>query len=209
MTACHPEEAVGRRKDLPFDFLEHFPDKPIFASAGAGKAVGQPFPAFADPSDLTGGDPGHQSVIFYVAGYHGTRCYEGAAAYGMAAYNGAVRAQRRALAYERARVRTMHRKMSPRSTHIREYARRTTENIVFDFNALIDGDVVLDPDTVPDPDMVRNVDILSQRTVPADDGAFLNVTEMPNLRSFADAYAIVDIRAFMNETIRHPSFFQT
>ena len=69
--------------------------------------------------------------------------------------------------------------------------------------AFVDGYVVLDTDAVSDPDVVRDIDILSQRTVAPDDGSFLNVAEMPNLRPRADGYAIVDITAFVNEEILH------
>ena len=121
----------------------------------------------------------------------------------MAAHNGAVGSERSSLAYARTRVNAMHRKMRPWSTHVREYARRATEYVVLQFYAFVDGYVVLDTDTVSDPDVVRNIDILSQRTVAPDDGSFLNVAEMPDLRSRADGHAIVDITAFMNEEVLH------
>ena len=69
--------------------------------------------------------------------------------------------------------------------------------------AFVDGYVVLDTDAVSDPDVVRDIDILSQRTVASDDGSFLNMAEMPNLRSRADGHAIVDITAFVNEVVLH------
>ena len=121
----------------------------------------------------------------------------------MAAYDGAIGAQGSSLAYERARVRAMHRKMRPRGTHIREYARRAAKHVILQFYAFVDGYVVLDTDAVSDPDVVRDIDILSQRTVAPDDGSFLNMAEMPNLRSRADGHAIVDITAFVNEEVLH------
>ena len=78
--------------------------------------------------------------------------------------------------------------------------------MVFQFYAFVDGYIVLDSDTVSDPDIVRDVDILSQRTVASDDGAFLDMAEMPNFRPGADGHAIVDISAFVNEKVRHLSF---
>ena len=127
----------------------------------------------------------------------------------MAAHHGAIGSQGSSFTHARTRVNTVHGKVRSRRIHVGEHARRAAENVVLQLDALIDGDVVLDPDTIPYPDVVPNVDILPQGTVPADDGSLLNMTEMPNLRSFADDYAIVDIRAFMNEKVRHPSFFQT
>ena len=196
-------------KNLFLDRLQGPPCETVAAAAGAGQAFVQFLPAFAYPPYLSGGHAGHQGIVLDIVRHHGTGGNHRRTADRMAAHDGAIGPKGSALAYERARVRAMHREMSPRSTHIREYARRTTENIVFDFNAFVDGDVVLDPDTVPDPDMVRHVNILPQRTVPADDGSSLNMTKMPDLRSLADAHAIVDIRTFMNEKVRHPSFFQT
>ena len=99
-------------------------DKPVFAPARAGKRAVKLLSALADPSDLTGGDPGHQSVIFYVAGDYGTRCYEGAAAYGMAADHRAVRAQGRALAYARTRIDSVRRKVRAGRIHVSENARK-------------------------------------------------------------------------------------
>ena len=97
----------------------------------------------------------------------------------------------------------MHREMRPRCTYIREYARRAAEYVVLQFYAFVDGYVVLDTDTVSDPDIVRDIDILSQRTITPNDGSFLNVAEMPDLRSCADGHAIVDITTFMNEEVLH------
>ena len=127
----------------------------------------------------------------------------------MAAHDGAIGAQGSSLTHARTRVNTVHGKVCSRRIHIGKYAGRAAENVVLQFNALVHRDVILDAHTVPYPDIVPDIDILSQRTVPADDGTLLNMTKMPNLRSFADAYAIVDISTFVNEKVRHPSFFQT
>ncbi len=135
-------------------------DKPVFASAGAGEAAVQPFPALADPSDLTGGDPGHQSVIFYVAGDYGTRCYEGAAANCVSADHRAVRAQGRALAYARTRIDSVHRKVRAGRIHVSENARRAAKYVVFQLNAFIYRDVVLYSDSVTNPDIASNVHVL-------------------------------------------------
>ena len=159
--------------------------------------------AFAHPPYLPGRNPGHQSIIFHVPCHHGTGGDQRRAADRMAANDGAVGSQGSSLAYERARVRAMHRKMRPRGTHIREYARRAAKHVILQFYAFVDGYVVLDTDAVSNPDVVRDIDILSQRTVAPDDGSFLNVAEMPNLRPRADGYAIVDITAFVNEEILH------
>jgi hypothetical protein len=123
----------------------------------------------------------------------------------MTAHNRAIRAQRCALAHARTRKNSVHREVRPRSIYIRENTGRSTEDIILYFDALIDGNIVLDADTIPNADIVAHIHILPQGTVRADDSSALDMTKMPNLRSRADAYAIVDIRAFMNEKVRHPS----
>ena len=192
-----------------FGLLEVLPDQPVLSPTRASEAFVQTAATLAHPPYLPGRHAGHQSIILYVPCHHGSGCDHGATPYRMAADHRAVRAQGRALAYARTRVNAMHRKVRPWRSHIREYARRATENIVFQFYSFVDGYVVLDSDTVPYPDVVRHVDILPQRTVPPDDGSLLNVTKMPDLRSLADGYSIVDIRAFMNEEVGHNTLFQT
>ena len=152
--------ARNDRNPLFFDFLEMILEESVFASAGAGEAAVQPFSALADPSDLTGGDPGHQSVIFYVAGDYGTRCYEGAAANCVAADHRAVRAQGRALAYARTQIDSVRRKVRAGRIHVSENARRAAKYVVFQLNAFIYRDVVLYSDSVTDPDIASNVHVL-------------------------------------------------
>ena len=176
-----------------FGLFEVFPDQPVLSPARASEAFVQTMAALAHPPYLPGRHAGHQSIILYVPCHHGSGGNHGAASNGMATDHRAVRAQGRALAYARTRINTMHRKVRPWRAHVREYARRTTKNIVFQFYALVDGYIVLDSDTVSDPDVVRYVDILSQRTVASDDGSLLNMTKMPNFRSRADGYTIVDV----------------
>ena len=186
-----------------FSFLEVFPNQPVLSSARACKAVVQTTTTLAHPPYLPGRNTGHQSIIFYVPCHHGSSGDQRRAANRMAANNGAVGSERSSFAYERARVRAMHREMRPRGTHVREYARRAAEYVILQFYAFVDGYVVLDTDTVSDPDIVRDIDILSQRTITPNDGSFLNVAEMPDLRSRADGRTIVDITAFMNEEVLH------
>ena len=163
--------------------------------------------ALAHPPYLPGRNAGHQGVIFHIFGHDGSGGDQGAAPYRMTAHYRAIRAERCAFAHARTRVDSVHREVRPRSIYIRENAGRATENVVLQFDAFVDGNIVLDSDTIPDPDIVANIDILSERTVSSDNRPPLNMTEMPDLRSFADAYAIVDIRTIVNEKVRHTSHF--
>ena len=186
-----------------FGFLEVFPDQPVLSPARASKAIVKTTTTLAHPPYLPGRNPDHQSIIFYVPCHHGSSGDQRRAADRMAANNGAVGPERSSFAHERARVRAMHREMRPRSTYVREHARRATEYVILQFYAFVDGYVVLNTDAVSDPNVVRDIDILSQRTIAPNDGTFLNVAEMPDLRSSADGHAIVDITAFMYEEVLH------
>ena len=188
-----------------FGLLEVLPDQPVLSAAGADQAVIQPAAALADPTDLPGRNTGHQGIIFYVFSHNSTGGDQCASPYRMTAHYRAIRAQRCAFAHARTRINSVHREVRPRSIYIRENTGRPTEDIVLYFDALIDGNIVLDADTIPNVDIVAHIHILPQGTVRSDDSSTLDMTEMPNLRSCADAYAIVDIRAFMNEKVRHPS----
>ena len=117
----------------------------------------------------------------------------------MAAYNGAVRAQRRALAYERARVNAMHRKVRSRRIHVREHAGGTAEHIVFKGNSLIYRNIVLDPDSVSYPDVVAHIHVLAQGTVRPDYSSFLDVAEVPDLGAGANLRSVIHVAALVNE----------
>ena len=194
----------AKRRNL-FGFLEVFPDQPVLPSTLASETVVQATAALAHPPYLPGRNAGHQGVIFHIFGHNGTGGDQSAAPYRMAAHYRAIRAERSALAHARTRINSVHREVRPRSIYIREYAGRTTEDIVFDLDPLVDGNIVLDADTIPDAGIVAHIHILAQGTVLSDDSPSLDMTEMPNFRSCADAYAIVDIRAIMNEEVGHPS----
>ena len=177
--------------------------KPVVAAAGAGQGFVQDLAAFADPTDLAGRDAGHQGVILHVPCHHGSGGDERRAAYRMAADDGAVGSEGSPFAHERARENTVNRKVRPGGGHIREHAGRAAENIVFQFHAFVHRDVVLEPATVADPHVVADIDILSERTVPSDNGSPLDMAEVPYLRAGADGDSLIDIAAFVNEKLPH------
>ena len=69
----------------------------------------------------------------------------------------------------------------------------TAENVVLKLNALVKRDVVLHLDIAADFYVVGYVDVLSERTVFADNSAFLNVAEVPYLCALADLNAVVNV----------------
>ncbi len=188
-----------------FGFLEVFPDQPVLPSTLASETVVQTTAALAHPPYLPGRNAGHQGVIFHILGHNGTGGDQGAAPYRMTAHYRAIRAQRCALAHARTRVNSVHREVRPRSIYIREYAGRTTEDIVFDFDALVYGNIVLDADTIPDVDIVTHIHILTQGTVRSDNSPTLNMTEMPNFSSGADLDTVIHVTALVNEKVLHSS----
>ena len=188
---------------LAFDLREGLALKTIPTPAGAGEAIIQFAAAFANPADPAGGDACHQGIIGDVMGNDGPCGSQGAATEGVAADDGAVRAQARALAYARTRKKTMCGKVCARGVDIRENAGRTAEDIVFQVHAFVDGNVVLDPDPVANPDAGAYVDILSERAVCTDDGAGLDMAEMPYLGTGSDGRTCVHVAALMHEPVLH------
>ena len=159
--------------------------------------------ALAHPPYLPGRNTGHQGVIFHIFGHHGTGGDQGAASYRVTAHYRAIRAERCAFAHARTRVNSVHREVRPRSIHIRKYAGRTAEDIVFYLDALVNGNIVLDTDPIAHADVVTNVHILAQGTVRSDDSPFLNMAEMPNFRSGADLDAVIHVTALVNKIVLH------
>lgn len=89
--------------------------------------------------------------------------------------------------------------MSSRGKYIGEYARRSAEYVVFQFNAFIDRYIVLYPDPVSYPDIVPDIDILSERAVLADGRTFLDMAEMPDAGAFAYPDPFIGIARLMYE----------
>ena len=121
----------------------------------------------------------------------------------MPAHYCAIRAEGGTLAHARTRVNSVHREVRPRSIYICKNAGRTTEDIVFKFNAFVDRNIVLDPDTIPNADIVANIHILTQGTILSDDSPPLDMAEMPNFRPGANLDAVIHVTALVNEKVLH------
>ena len=121
----------------------------------------------------------------------------------MTAHYRAIRAEGSPLAHARTRVNSVHREVRPRSIYIRENTGRTTEDIVFKFNAFVDGNIVLDPDTIPNADIVTNIHILAQGTILTYDSPALDMAEMPNFRTGANLDAVIHVTALVDEKVLH------
>ena len=121
----------------------------------------------------------------------------------MPAHYRAIRAEGGSLAHARTRVNSVHREVRPRSIYIRENTGRTTEDIVFKFNAFVDGNIVLDPDTIRNADIAAYIHILAQGTILTYDSPSLDMAEMPNFRSGANLDAVIHVTALVNEKVLH------
>ena len=184
-------------------FLEVLPNQPVLSPARAYETVIQTTTTLAYPPYLPGRHTGHQGIIFYVFRHNGTSGYQGAAPYRMTAHYCAIRTEGGSLAHARTRVHSVHREVRPRSIYIRKNARRTTEDIVFKFNAFVDGNIVLDPDTIPNADIVTNIHILTQGTILTNNSPALDMAEMPNFRPGANLDAVIHVTTFVNEKVLH------
>ena len=161
------------------------------------------FATFADPADLSGGHASHQGIGLHVFGHHGAGSDEGALAHRMATDDSAVGTQRGTFADAGLGIHAMHGEMCAWRGHIGEHTARSAEHIVLDLNAFVDGDVVLHTDVVTDVDVVAHIHVLSEGTVLADDGTFLDVAEVPDFSTLADAHIIIDVTAFVYVIVVH------
>ena len=184
-------------------FLEVLPDQPVLSPARACKTVVQTTSTLAHPPYLPGRNTGHQSIIFYVFRHNGSSGDQSAAPYRMTAHNRAIRTEGSSLTHARTRVNTMYREVRPWCIYIRENAGRSTEDVIFNINALIDGNIVLDPDTIPNADIVANIHILAQGTILTNNSPALDMAEMPNIRPGANLDAVIHVTALVNEKVLH------
>ena len=178
----------------------------VFPTAIALKGGIEAFATFAHPADLSGRHAGHQCVWFHVFGHNGASGDEGALAYRMATDHSAVGTQRGTFAYLGLGIDAMYGKMGARCSHIGEYAARAAEHIVLNLNAFVDGDVVLHTNIVANLYVIAYVDILSERAVFTNYRTFLDMAEMPDFGSFADANIVIDVTAFVYVLVVHIIF---
>jgi len=92
------------------------------------------------------------------------------------------------------------RKSRARGADVGKHHARSAEDIVLEYDTVVDGDVVLNLDSIADPHAACHEDVLSELAVPAYDGAAHDVTEMPDLGVVADDGSIIDDRAIVDES---------
>ena len=82
---------------------------------------------------------------------------------------------------------------------VREHHARSAENVVLEYDSVVDGNIVLNLDSIADPHSARYEDVLSELAAAADDRAAHDVTEVPDLSVVADDGTFVDDRAFVDK----------
>ena len=87
----------------------------------------------------------------------------------------------------------MHREMGTRSGHIGKHTRRTTEDIIFQHDTLINRNIVLNPHPITHMNVGTNIDILSKRTIATKHSTMLHMTEMPYLGAVTYLYPVINI----------------
>lgn len=177
--------------------------KAVGTATGTTKCVVEPFAAFADPTDTTSGDSGHEGEIGDIVGDNCPSGYEGRTPNSVATNDGAVGPKGGTSANECLGIGPMNREMGSRCGDIGEDTTGATEDIVFDFNAFVYRDVILDTHPVADMHVVADVDILAEGARGAYAGTTLNVAEVPHFGVLANNDIVVDIATFVDEGGRH------
>src|SRR5687767_14795479 len=77
--------------------------------------------------------------------------------------------------------------------HVREHHRRAEEDIVFTCDAFVDAHVVLHLHVVAEPGARHDHHVLPETAPLADDGAAVDVAEMPDARASPNLRAVIDV----------------
>lgn len=150
-------------------------------------------PTLAHPSDLAGGDSGHQCISGDIFCDHSSGSDKGVLANGIAADDCAVGPKACAFFYEGFFVFVFSGDSTSGVNDVCKNHTRAAEDIVFQLHLIIDGDVVLHFDIGADFDVIAHVDVLPERAVFADfDVTAADVHPVPNARAGADFSAFVD-----------------
>ena len=95
-------------------------------------------------------------------------------------------------------VRGVPLKCGTRCVHVRKDHRRTTEDIVFEHDTLVDGNVVLYLHVVTDFSSRTDDDVLPDATSLSDTRSGQDVTKVPDEGSLTDLDTVVNVRRFMD-----------
>ena len=177
--------------------------KVVSAATGAAEGVVKTLATFTDPAELTGGDSDHQGVILDILGDDRAAADKGTFADGMTTDDGAVGSEGGTFSDERPSIGTVNGEVGTGRGDVSKDAGGAAEHVVLYLYTFIDRDIVLDADPIADVHIVANVDILTQRAVPAETGTALDMAEMPDLRSLTDFHIIIDITRRMYVKVLH------
>src|SRR5882762_7056056 len=164
----------------------------------------QPLTALAHPADASRRHADHEAIGRHVGRHDGARADEGIFAQRDAAHDGGVRANGAAALHERAPVLVLARYMAARIHDVGEDAGGTTEDVVFQNDALIDRHVILDLDVVADLGARHHDDVLAEVAPLADHGTRHHVGEVPDLGAVPDHRPVIDVTGLVREEVYTP-----
>ena len=136
---------------------------------------------------------------------HRTCADKGESAYGDAADDGAVRAQRRTGFDQSVAVFAFALNQRTGVVDIGEYHAGAAKHAVFQVNVVVHGNVVLDFAVIADGHFVADEHVLAERAVFADFRAAADVGEMPDAAARADLRAFVDNGGGVDGVVHFPS----
>ena len=91
--------------------------------------------------------------------------------------------------------------LAPRIGDVGEHHGWAAEDVVLEFDAVIDGHIVLDFDVVADDDALAHADVLAQGAVAPDARPALDVRKVPDSGAIADVNVVVHEAGFVNEVV--------
>ena len=175
----------------------------IFTSAiRTDKSFIQDMAALTDPAFLDSRNSKHQGMVFDIPSHHSTSTNHCPTSNRMATHDCGVSSNGCTfLDYCPLVILVSFRVLRPRSKIVCKDTRWAAEHMIFEFNAFIHRNVVLNLYTVSNSDIVGNIHVLTKRTVLADSSTGLDMTEMPDSRSFPNDNIAIHITALMDKII--------
>jgi len=148
--------------------------------------------AGAHQADLFGGVADHQGMVGDIFGHDGAGADEGVLTDGIAADNGAIGTECRALLNKCWPYLIHFTDFRPWIIDVGKDHGGSAKNAVFQRYAFIDADIVLNFALVADFGVGTDNNVLADVAVVADFGAGKDVGEVPHLCAFADGNVVVD-----------------
>src|SRR5690606_15391257 len=156
------------------------------AGARTDEVVLQNFTGGRNPANAAGRIAGHQCKSAHIPRHHGARSNHRIIGDRIPAHDRRVGADCDTASDTRRLERILARHMRTRIAHIGKYRIRSYENIVGNFETIVETDIVLDGDPVAHPDATFDEYIMRELAIAADMRTFQHDTVLPESRAGAD-----------------------